>query len=73
MFAHNPHHSNPHAKTPSKFLADEDSQDASREGTKVVDANDDAFEAAAGVAECGTPIFVAYNAGEDSLVVTEQD
>lgn len=68
---HNPGHSEPHAKPSSEFLADEESQDTSGEGSQVVDADDDALEGAAWVSERVAPVFVAYYAREDALVVAE--
>jgi len=68
---HDPSHSKPHANPPPQFLADEECQDASGEGSQVVDCHDDALESTGWVSEGVAPVFVAYDAGEDALVVTE--
>lgn len=59
---HDPSHGEPHAEPSPEFLANEESQDASRESSQVVYADDDSLESAAWISESGAPIFVAYNA-----------
>lgn len=73
LATHNPSHSKPHANSPPEFLADEERQDAPGEGAQVVYCHDDALERTAWLSESVAPVFVANDAREDALVVTEQD
>jgi hypothetical protein len=59
---HDPSHSKPHANSPPESLADEKRQDASGEGSQVVDCHDDALEGTGWVSEGVAPVFVAYDA-----------
>jgi hypothetical protein len=73
LSTHNPSHGNPHANSPPQSLANEERQDTPREGSQVVYRHDDALEATARAPEGAAPVFVAYDARKDSLIVTEQD
>ena len=73
LAAHNPSHSKPHANSPPESLADEERQDAPGEGAQVVYCHYDALERTAWLPESVAPVFVAYDAREDALIVTEQN
>lgn len=71
--AHNPSHSKPHANSPPEFFTDEERQDAPGEGAQVVYCHYDALERTAWLSESVAPVFVAYDARKDALIVTEQN
>lgn len=70
---YDPDHRDPHAESSTEPLAHKESQDATRESAKVVDADDYTLESAAGVSKCIQPVLVAHDSGEHSLVITEED
>lgn len=70
---HDPCHRKPHAKPSPEFLANEERHDAAREGSQIIYTDDDALECTARLSESVAPVFVAYDAREDTLVVTKED
>lgn len=69
---HNDDHGNENAPAPPDTLSTEKRQDATRKGAEVVDRDDNALQTAAWVVECGQPVLVVDDAGEDALVISEQ-
>ena len=59
---YNPSHSHPHAQPPSQPLTQDEGKDASREGSKVVDRDNNAFESGVRMPERFDPVAVRNDA-----------
>jgi hypothetical protein len=66
-----PYHGNPHSKAPPGFLTKDEGQNASCKTTEVVYRDDDSFQAGGWVPKRIEEIGIAYNARENTLIITK--
>lgn len=70
---HDPRHGEPHGQSATQPFSNHEADDATRQGAKVVDGDDNTFKSTAWVAECSLPILVSHNAAENSLVIAKEN